>query len=194
MLHGHAVLLSAVMAGLWPAPAAYATDFSLRPPSDVAGSPLQQAQADPNSVHSAPGLRPEGRAAGLRLDAEVATPSLRHDEARSAYFRAPVTAQTGSRDFRHEASIGTASASVPPPDPENGSAGLSAGESKLKLSRAAYAPRPGWEVSGRVGPLRWLTPIDGEGEKQVRLGGRLPGQPRMPGMGLFNIGIHYNFE
>jgi len=28
----------------------------------------------------------------------------------------------------------------------------------------------------------------------MRFGGRVKGQPRMPGMGLFNIGVHYNFE
>ena len=63
-----------------------------------------------------------------------------------------------------------------------------------KLSAAASAPKSGWAVSGRAGPLRWLTPIDGEGETTVRLWGRIADQPRTPGMGLFNMSIHYNFE
>jgi hypothetical protein len=49
-------------------------------------------------------------------------------------------------------------------------------------------------MSGRVGPLRWLSPLEGEGEASVKLGGRIKDQPRMPGLGLFNVEIHYNFE
>jgi hypothetical protein len=69
-----------------------------------------------------------------------------------------------------------------------------AGGAGLKLSPSSSAPKPGWEVSGRVGPLRFLSPLDSDRETKVRLGGRVPGQPRMPGLGLFNVGIHYNFE
>jgi len=64
----------------------------------------------------------------------------------------------------------------------------------LRFSPATNAPRAGWAVSGRAGPLRWLTPLDSEGETQLRLGGRVANQPRMPGMGLFNMSIHYAFE
>lgn len=70
----------------------------------------------------------------------------------------------------------------------------SASESTLRLSPVVSAPRAGWAVSGRMGPLRWLTPIAGEGESTMRLGARVPGQPQTPGMGSFNISVHYTFE
>jgi hypothetical protein len=70
----------------------------------------------------------------------------------------------------------------------------SASETTLRLSPVVSAPRAGWAVSGRVGPLRWLTPIAGEGELAMRLGGRVPGQPHTPGMGNLNISVHYTFE
>ena len=63
-----------------------------------------------------------------------------------------------------------------------------------RFSPAVSAPRTGWAVSGRAGPLRWLTPIDGEGETKFRLWGRVEGQPRTPGLGNLNIGFHYTFE
>jgi hypothetical protein len=64
----------------------------------------------------------------------------------------------------------------------------------LKLSTGHPATRTGWQWSGRFGPLRWMSPLDGEGESKLRFGGRVPGQPRLPGMGHFNVGIHYTFE
>jgi len=67
-------------------------------------------------------------------------------------------------------------------------------EAGLRLSPVASTSRTGWALSGRVGPVRWLAPIDGEGETKMRLFGRVSGQPRMPGMGHFNIGLHYTFE
>ncbi len=66
--------------------------------------------------------------------------------------------------------------------------------SALNLSPSMLASRTGWQFSGRAGPMRWMTPLDGEGETAVRFGGRVPGQPRMPGTGLFNLGVHYTFE
>ena len=69
-----------------------------------------------------------------------------------------------------------------------------ASEAPLRLSPVVSTPRTGWAFSGRMGPLRWLTPIDGEGETKMRLGGRVPGQPRTPGMGNLNISLHYTFE
>lgn len=67
-------------------------------------------------------------------------------------------------------------------------------EAALRLSPVVNMPRTGWAFSGRVGPLRWLSPIDGEGETKMRLWDRVPEQPRPPGMGTFNIGLHYTFE
>lgn len=70
----------------------------------------------------------------------------------------------------------------------------SASESTLRLSPVVSAPKAGWAVSGRMGPLRWLTPIAGEGESKMRLGAKVPGQPHTPGMGSLNISVHYTFE
>jgi hypothetical protein len=81
-----------------------------------------------------------------------------------------------------------------PEDHRYGFAGGAAASSALKLSPAIIAPKTGWQFSGRLGPLRWLTPLEGDGGTTVRFGGRVPGQPRMPGMGLFNVGVHYTFE
>jgi hypothetical protein len=75
-----------------------------------------------------------------------------------------------------------------------GLSGKTVAGSPLKLSTGHPATRTGWQWSGRVGPLRWMSPLDGEGESRLRFGGRVPGQPRLPGMGHFNVGIHYTFE
>ena len=69
-----------------------------------------------------------------------------------------------------------------------------AAASALRLSPALGGSRPGWAFSGRAGPVRWLTPLDGEGQSRLRLGGRIPDQPRPPGLGRFNMSIHYSFE
>ena len=66
--------------------------------------------------------------------------------------------------------------------------------SPLKLAPANAALRTGWQFSGRVGPVRWLTPLEGDDATRMRFGGRVPGQPRMPGLGRINIGVHYTFE
>ena len=83
------------------------------------------------------------------------------------------------------------------PRHDNHHYGLASGStsaSALNLSASSAAARTGWGFSGRVGPVRWLTPLDGEGETKMRFGGRVPGQPRLPGMGNFNVSIHYAFE
>jgi len=64
----------------------------------------------------------------------------------------------------------------------------------IRLAPAYGAPRGGWSVSGRLGPLRWLTPLSNEGATVMRFGGRIPGQPRTPGLGPFNLSAHYEFE
>ena len=64
----------------------------------------------------------------------------------------------------------------------------------IRFGTVVVPPRGGWSFSGRAGPVRWLTPISGEGETVLRFGGRVPGQPRAPGMGLFNMSLHYAFE
>jgi hypothetical protein len=87
------------------------------------------------------------------------------------------------------------------PAPDSRPAGLRfdfarrpASASALRLSPALGGSRPGWAFSGRAGPVRWLTPLEGEGESRLRLWGRIPDQPRPPGLGRFNMSIHYSFE
>ena len=83
------------------------------------------------------------------------------------------------------------------PRHDNHHYGLASGSAPagaLNLAPSSAAARTGWGFSGRVGPVRWLTPLDGEGETKMRFGGRLPGQPRLPGTGNFSVSIHYAFE
>ena len=82
-----------------------------------------------------------------------------------------------------------------PGDPRQGLVSGAAPGSSLKITPAISASRTGWAFSGRLGPVRWLTPLEGEGETKMRFGGRLPGQPRLPGTStLINFGFHYTFE
>ena len=67
-------------------------------------------------------------------------------------------------------------------------------EAVLRLTPDITTLRAGWALSGRMGPLRWLSPIDGEGGATMRLWGRVQGQPATPGLGSFNISIHYTFD
>ncbi len=194
MSRRRAVLVSAITIGVWPVFVAYAADPALHPQTEAPVIPQQQTQPALDLPHTFAGIRPEGRAAGLRLDVDATPRLFHHDEARHGPPANAASLSTRPEDLRHWAIIDAASASSRPMNPGTGYASPVASGSRLNLSRAPYAPKTGWEMSGRVGPLRWLSPIDGEGETRVRLGGRVQGQPRMPGMGLFNVGIHYNFE
>lgn len=142
------------------------------------GKPESAALADGSSRP----IRLERSADGLRLAPESARPALPQPPAARAPAAAPV---------RHEFERAAAMA---PDDFRYGLSAQPAPGSPLKLSAGHPASRTGWQWSGRVGPLRWMSPLDGEGESKLRFGGRVPGQPRMPGMGHFNVGIHYTFE
>jgi hypothetical protein len=76
-------------------------------------------------------------------------------------------------------------------DAENRSAAATA--AALNFTPVSNLSRAGWHFSGRVGPVRWLTPLDSEGNTTMRLGGRVQGQPYVPGTGRFSLGIHYAF-
>lgn len=151
-----------------PPPAATAKEAP--PAATAAASPSTGLKSNPDAVATLP------RSDELRYSVPLATPYARSD------------------DFRVDPAIGAASSIFRAADPLYGIPAGAPGGTGLKLTPAPSSSRPGWEMSGRVGPLRFLSPLDGEGETQLRLGGRVPGQPRMPGMGLFNLGIHYNFE
>jgi hypothetical protein len=65
---------------------------------------------------------------------------------------------------------------------------------KLKVAPVSIMNRTGWNWSGRLGPVRWLGPLDGEGgELMLRLQ-RIPDAPRPAGLGRVHISIHYTFE
>lgn len=167
----HAVLVSAITVGSWPAGVAHAADAA----AQALASPPGQSQ---------PALRPETPAAPAPHPVDLRPANLT--------FAAPPLARQD--DPRPGPAIDAASVSARPAAFAPGYSATAAAGSALKLSRGPSAPRTGWEMSGRVGPLRWLTPLEGEGETQVRFGGRLQNQPRMPNMPIFNVGIHYNFE
>jgi hypothetical protein len=102
----------------------------------------------------------------------------------------PVNAKPLSLSYRLDAP-------APEPRPDDfrfDFAELTAPATGLRLAEAPGASRTGWAFSGRAGPLRWLTPLDSVGQTRLRLGGRLPDQPRPPGLGRINISIHYRFE
>ena len=158
MARHRAVLVSAITATVMPVLSACAADpVSVTQPNDTSALQQQFRPALPRPS-TAPGIRPERRQGGLRLETEAASTSSRPDDHRYGF------------------------------------ASGAAARSALKQSPAISSHKTGWQFSGRLGPVRWLTPLDGDGETRMRFGGRLPGQPRMPGMGLFNIGVHYTFE
>ena len=181
------VLLAGLAAGLWPAIPVYAADAT--PPSD-SPSVEQSAASRPSSTS---GLRADGRTSGLKLEADAAQGAATGGQGASA---ASDPAHYFSFDpQRHAAQRGAPSAAAGEENRYSYSLSTRAGvEPALRFSRHDYVPKVGWAWSGRVGPLRWLGNLDGESDTMLRLGGRAPGQPRMPGTGLFNVGIHYNFE
>jgi len=181
-------LVSAFATVMLPVFGAYAEDSASRPRSAAVNPPPQTA-APPARIDTPAAPAAEVRSAGLKLNLDATSASPRSDEFRSG------PSAPGLSPRPEDLRLG--------PAPEGGAVysragdyglpGSTAGGTGLKLTPAPYAARPGWEMSGRVGPLRFVSPLDNEGETQMRLGGRLPGQPRIPG-GLFNLGIHYNFE
>jgi len=65
---------------------------------------------------------------------------------------------------------------------------------KLRVAPVSVMNRIGWSWSGRLGPVRWLGPLDGEGGAMMLRLQRIPGAPRPEGLGRFHVGIHYTFE
>src|SRR5688572_1844453 len=76
--------------------------------------------------------------------------------------------------------------------PEDFRQGISARAAlKLKVAPVSIMDRTGWNWSGRLGPVRWLGPLDGErGELMLRLQ-RIPRAPRPEGLGRVHSIIHY---
>lgn len=175
MLLPRAMIVWVMAATTLPVVTAYAAEATPAAPSlAIESSPPSPA---PDQVTPVPieGFQFDARPAGLAYKVEDST-SIRSGAVGLAYkVDAPATAPRPD-DYRFDF------AQRPAP------------EAALRLSPAVSTPRTGWAYSGRVGPLRWLAPIDGEGETKLRLGGRVEGQPRTPGMGNFNFSLHYTFE
>lgn len=177
MLRHRAVLVSAIAAGFLPAIAAHASDATPLPQPEIVSTPQQQVQpASPRPLASSE-IQVESRSTSLRFATRAAPPAASHSD---GYRPGPALGAASSSSYPYDFRYGPSSSGVTQPP--------------LDLYPVVSAAKPGWQFSGRVGPLRWLSPLDGEGDTQLRLGGRVPGQPRMQGMGLFNIGVHYTFE
>lgn len=163
-------LVPAVAATALPAVMAHASDS---PPAPTPRVEAGQTQP-PRIEFATTALFPAGRTNGLTLNPGADASAVR------------------AKPFRHGTGDDAATVSRRPIDHPYSLTSPAAGGTGLNLPPAGGARKPGWEMSGRVGPVRWLNTVDGE--TKLRFGGHLPGQPQMPGMGLFNVGVHYNFE
>lgn len=182
MLHQRAALVSVVIAGFWPAGAVYAADLAALASSEIAvrQSPLR-ASVQPQSSGARPASFRPGRYAMASL-----SPAAERDSS-AVSGASPSVAADGVRP-------GRAAPGEYRLDESRDGLSTSAGiESGLALAASSLMNRTGWTWSGRLGPVRWLGPLDGEGETMLRLR-RIPGQPRIQGVGRFHVGIHYTFE
>lgn len=149
----------------------------------VSSWPVVCAQAsDTPAVAQSPAASPQ------------AQPAAYHVELPPANGRVAPARSAPQDSLRQNDAVLAASASARPATFAPAYVAPVAAKPTLNLDRGPAAPRTGWEMSGRVGPLRWLAPLEGEGETQVRLGGRIQNQPRIPNMPPLNVGIHYSFE
>lgn len=167
-----AVLVSVMTATMLPALPAYPAQ-----PTPTA-APAQASTSLRLQVPVSPALTPAAASAAAAAAADTSGLNVQNRTSGLKFEADPATYYALPRHDNHH--YGLASGSAP--------AGT------LNLAPASAAARTGWGFSGRVGPVRWLTPLEGEGETKMRFGGRLPGQPRLPGMGNFNVSIHYAFE
>lgn len=192
MLRHQTALVAVAIAGFWPAVAAYPAELAalaLAPSEPQGHQQSQSASVQPPS----PGPRPEGRSASLRIDRNAIAspqPSANRGRYRAAHEPALSVPAEGSRSWYDRAAAVESSLD----DLRDGYSSHPGFESALKLAPSSVMLRTGWNWSGRIGPMRWLGPLDGEsGEFKLRLG-RVEGQPRPPGLGKFNVSIHYTFE
>ena len=186
-------LFSVIATAMLPVIAAYAADLTPRPQPETAENP-QPPQSASARIDRPAGIPVESHSHGLKLNVGAATAVSRSDELRSIPIAPVATPSPRADAVRPGPAASGAIAYSRAEDTQYGFPSRAAGGTGLKLTPSAYAPKTGWEISGRFGPIRFLSPLDSERESKVRFGGRLPGQPRMPGLGKFNVGIHYNFE
>jgi hypothetical protein len=177
MAHHRAAWVSVVVAGFWPAGAACAAERTA-----LALTESDSRHFSSSSVSARSEVRP---GAAKRYSFSMLAPADRDARALPAPSAAPDL-------YRYSQD----STGAPDPRAEEGAYGLSdrAALEPLRIASPSLMNRTGWSWSGRLGPLRWLGPVDGEpGEFMLRLR-RIPGQPRIEGVGRFHIGIHYTFE
>ena len=144
----------------------------------------QSAPQAPAVPPASTGVRPDVRSLGLRLGRY---PAAERDSA-------PATGYSFSSDAFRRGQDWTAPSEFRPEDLHYGLTPAAAIGASLKATRASFMHRTGWNWSGRLGPLRWLGPVDSaDGEMLLSLR-RVPGQPRAEGLGKFHVSIHYTFE
>jgi len=179
VLNARGVLATVATAGFWPV-FACAAEF----PSLADSEPHGQRAP----IQSSTGVRADARSSGLKLGRyslafvpppgapdihPVSEPAYSaHDGWRYGYERA--TGESRLDEYRY------------------GLAPRSDSVYARSFAPSAVPPRAGWGWSGRLGPLRWLG--DAEGDLQLRVGGRLPGQPQTSGLGSIHVAFHYTFE
>jgi hypothetical protein len=146
--------------------------------------PAYPAQSAPSAASTEP-------AASLQLQIPVPTPVAASPV--PAADTPSLNAQSRTTELKFEADPTTFYAQSRHDNHSYGMASGAVPSSALNL-KSSNATRAGWQFSGRAGPVRWLGPLSGEGETKMRFGGRVPGQPRLPGLGLFNVSVHYAFE
>jgi hypothetical protein len=182
-------IATVVTTGLWPVAVPAAELAALAPSVIQVPLQTQRALAEPLA---APEKSAEGIYVPLKFDRSTtaAAPSA----ARGWYRLAPEAAPSApSQGLRYENERPVA-ADARPEEQRYELSSYSGVASALKAAPTSVMNRPGWNWSGRVGPMRWLGPIDGEGgETTLRLG-RVPGQPRVSGLGKFHVVVHYTFE
>jgi hypothetical protein len=196
MWRNKAALVGIAMTGFTPVPAVYAAELASlalpeafgtaqahrAPSANVA--PAAIAAPAPVAVPSqSGGIRSEARSIGLRIGRYAMSVLDPEDvDAPRAVFSA------GVGDYRYDRWAAGGS------HPEDYRYGLSGIESALRVAPTSVMNRVGWGWSGRVGPVRWLGPIDGEGGETLLRLGRVPGQPSIQAGGKIRVGIHYTFE
>jgi hypothetical protein len=175
MSHHRAALVSVVVAGLWPAGATVAADRTALALTDV----------DSRQFSSPIPGRSESRSAARRYSFSLIAPADQDVRPLPAPSAAPDLYRynqdwAGTTDSRTD-------------EPVYGLSDRAAVE-PLRIAVPSLMNRTGWSWSGRLGPLRWLGAMDGEGNEFMLSLRRIPGQPRIEGAGRFHVGIHYTFE
>jgi hypothetical protein len=188
MLRHQAALVTVAIAGFWPALEACPAELVALVPAETPGHPQSQSAPVQPPSHA---IRPDVRSASLKIDRSAIAsprPSANLGRYRAATEPALSAPADGSRPW-YERAVAAESSLDDLREAHSSQTGI-----ELKLAPSSVMLKTGWNWSGRIGPVRWLGPLDiDSGETKLRLG-RVEGQPRPAGLGKFNVSIHYTFE